>query len=276
MGTGTFDRLGDVVLALGSPRFSDEYFGLFRSTLGVEVCTVFSFGPHDGPTPLIVGGSSAARRDQAWDLAQEYASGGFRHDPIIGGNLGATTPVVYRLFSNQLPDNGYRRRFYDEPALQGKVGVLGRIGGTAYYANFYRDRADRPFRQAEMARLRRFAGFAVKVLHRHRLATLHVPGPTRCGDDWRRGTLGHLRQVFLAERYRLTLREAEVCAHIVLGYSAVAIGLNLGISVNTVTTHRKRAYAKLSVCSQNELFERYFTTVVTRPAEDANATCLGA
>jgi DNA-binding CsgD family transcriptional regulator len=39
--------------------------------------------------------------------------------------------------------------------------------------------------------------------------------------------------------------------------------MHLGISVNTVTTHRKRAYAKLRVGSQNELFERYFTAVIT-------------
>jgi DNA-binding CsgD family transcriptional regulator len=66
--------------------------------------------------------------------------------------------------------------------------------------------------------------------------------------------------------YGLSPREAEVCAHIVLGYSTLAIGLNLGVSVNTVATHRKRAYLKLGVCSQNVLFERYFRLVNTLAA----------
>jgi DNA-binding CsgD family transcriptional regulator len=114
-----------------------------------------------------------------------------------------------------------------------------------------------------MEPLRKLAGLAIKVLHRHHLATERAPGePTRSAEDLRRNALAHLRKVFGSERHGLTQREAEVCAYIVLGYSALAISLNLGISVNTVTTHRKRAYAKLCVCSQNELFERYFTAVV--------------
>ncbi len=255
MHTNTLDLFGDVVLALGSPRFAHEYFGLFRNALGINVCTVFAFGPNACPTPLIAEGSSTARSDQAWDLAREYAKGDFRHDPIIRPKMGVTTPVVYMLLSCDLRDDGYRRRFYDAPALQGKVGILGSIGDTAYYLNFYRDTDDRPFHQSEMEPLREVAGLVLKVLHRHKLATVHA-------EDWRRNALGHLRQVFLNEGCGLTQREADVCAHIVLGYSALAIGMNFGISVNTVTTHRKRAYAKLRVCSQNELFERYFTTVI--------------
>jgi DNA-binding CsgD family transcriptional regulator len=52
----------------------------------------------------------------------------------------------------------------------------------------------------------------------------------------------------------LTRREAEVCTGIVLGYTILGLSMNLGISVNTVATHRKRAYAKLRISSQNELF----------------------
>jgi len=59
----------------------------------------------------------------------------------------------------------------------------------------------------------------------------------------------------------LTQREADVCAAIALGYTTVGIGLNLGISVNTVATHRKRAYAKLGISCQNELFARYFDSL---------------
>lgn len=70
------------------------------------------------------------------------------------------------------------------------------------------------------------------------------------------GTVERRRTVFSG-------REAEVCAHIVLGYSTLAFGLRLGVSLNTVATHRRRAYLKLGVCSQNELFERYFRLVNT-------------
>ena len=52
----------------------------------------------------------------------------------------------------------------------------------------------------------------------------------------------------------LTQRELEVCAMIVTGHRAEAIGSLLGISAHTVATHRKNAYAKLEISGQSELF----------------------
>ena len=52
---------------------------------------------------------------------------------------------------------------------------------------------------------------------------------------------------------QLTEREIQVCAGIVCGLSSNAIAGSLGLSVNTVLTHRRRAYAKLRVSSLNEL-----------------------
>jgi DNA-binding CsgD family transcriptional regulator len=56
------------------------------------------------------------------------------------------------------------------------------------------------------------------------------------------------------EGARLTEREADVCARIVLGMSTTGIALDLRISKNTVATLRKRAYDRLGISSQNELF----------------------
>jgi DNA-binding CsgD family transcriptional regulator len=69
-----------------------------------------------------------------------------------------------------------------------------------------------------------------------------------------------MRAAFLTEEWGLTAREADVCAGILLGYSTVGLSLTLGISTNTVATHRKHAYAKLGISSQNELFARYLRT----------------
>lgn len=65
----------------------------------------------------------------------------------------------------------------------------------------------------------------------------------------------------LEDAPQLTPREAEICSGIILGYTVVGLSLNLGISINTVATHRKRAYAKLKISSQNELFMHYFGLV---------------
>ena len=263
----TFDRLGDVVSAIGSPTFAGEYYRLFQEALGIEVCTVFAFRGGTSPVPLFVETDSQDRRTQAWDLAWEYTRGAFKHDPIIRSNLGRKAnqvgPAVYQLCADQVNDAGYRQHFYEEPALRQKIGVLGHIDGTVYYSNFYHGFKWPVCEELDELRLlRELAGLAVKVIHRHDVAVGHMLGELRTSastTEWHRNALLHLYGAFLEGAPTVSPREAEVCAHIVLGYSTEAIGLNLGISVNTVATHRKRAYQKLGVCSQNELFERYFS-----------------
>ena len=58
-----------------------------------------------------------------------------------------------------------------------------------------------------------------------------------------------------AERFKsLTPRENQVCQRILSGYGSEAISAELGISLHSTFTYRKRAYQKLGICSQNELF----------------------
>ena len=55
----------------------------------------------------------------------------------------------------------------------------------------------------------------------------------------------------------LTDREREVIRLILRGHSSESIGFNLGISLGTVKTHRKNAYAKLEISSQSELLSLF-------------------
>jgi DNA-binding CsgD family transcriptional regulator len=58
----------------------------------------------------------------------------------------------------------------------------------------------------------------------------------------------------------LTEREREVTQLILSGHSSESIGFNLGISLGTVKTHRKNAYAKLGISSQAELLSLFLQT----------------
>ncbi len=59
----------------------------------------------------------------------------------------------------------------------------------------------------------------------------------------------------------LSDREHEVIQHILRGHSSESIGYNLDISITTVKTHRKRAYAKLNISSQSELLSIFLQSV---------------
>ena len=52
---------------------------------------------------------------------------------------------------------------------------------------------------------------------------------------------------------------SHLCAAIAVGMNSEAIALTLGIRLNTVLTYRKRAYARLGICSQNELVRLIYT-----------------
>jgi DNA-binding CsgD family transcriptional regulator len=64
---------------------------------------------------------------------------------------------------------------------------------------------------------------------------------------------------------RLSNRETAVCAHIIAGHSTESIALNLGVSPHSIATYRQRAYAKLNISSQNELFLQLLGLCARRP-----------
>jgi DNA-binding CsgD family transcriptional regulator len=61
----------------------------------------------------------------------------------------------------------------------------------------------------------------------------------------------------------LTGREREVVQLILRGHSSESIGFNLAISLGTVKTHRKNAYAKLDISSQSELLSLFLRALQT-------------
>lgn len=55
----------------------------------------------------------------------------------------------------------------------------------------------------------------------------------------------------------LTPREAEIVRLILKGHSSLSISLHLDIALPTVKSHRRNAYAKLGISTQQQLFRSY-------------------
>jgi DNA-binding CsgD family transcriptional regulator len=55
----------------------------------------------------------------------------------------------------------------------------------------------------------------------------------------------------------LTDREMQVVQLILVGHSSTSIGLQLGVSISTVKSHRRNIYGKLDISSQAELFSLF-------------------
>jgi DNA-binding CsgD family transcriptional regulator len=92
------------------------------------------------------------------------------------------------------------------------------------------------------------------------LAIKHGPvGPV---DDQEMMLEAQYEQCLKRSAPMLSRREVEVCACIAAGLNSEAIALELGISLNTVLTHRKHAYARFKISSQNQLLKLIFSAMV--------------
>ena len=111
--------------------------------------------------------------------------------------------------------------------------------------NFYRSARSGHFEAQAIDCITNSADLLISLLMKHAVSAVPVTDDQIVPKVW-------------CDRLRLLepnmpKRETEVCAAITLGMTSEAIALNLGISVNTVLTYRKRAYARLGISCQNEL-----------------------
>jgi DNA-binding CsgD family transcriptional regulator len=254
------DRMGDLVTGIGTAEFGQKYYHFFDNLLGIEKCTVFSFCNDGAPRTLIVEACSSQLQQHAKELAAEYVGGEFEKDPNLEFHEGAGGIKVCLLRAADLKDKRYRKRFYEEPGMGHELVLLGRQGGTLFYSSFYRKVANPCFDATDIETINLISRFSLQALNRHSaLATssdcTKRPALTR---ERREQKIEQLTQIIRSLNRPLSGREAEICAGIMLGYTTLGLSLKLGISINTVATHRKRAYHKLGVSRQNELFSQYF------------------
>ena len=121
--------------------------------------------------------------------------------------------------------------------------------GRRVFLNLYRLEPSGAFAADEVASIEELSQFLAALAVKH-VGTLGMLLRSRNRGD---------RVAALAARLhaldgRLTRRETDVLSRVLLGVTSEGIALDLGIGINTVLTYRKRAYARLGVTSQAELF----------------------
>ncbi|MCP5087257.1 MAG: helix-turn-helix transcriptional regulator [Rhodobacteraceae bacterium] len=201
--------------------------------------------------------------------ANDYVASGYRNDPTLAWvrSRGIThfKPTVRSLSPREIPNTDYRRRFYENASVRQKLAAMQFSGGKLYYLNFYRNPNQEDYNFNDRRLLEDVSGLLCALLTKHHSMVESSPPALypndKMSNDFRSDLKDRLLRSFLKEDVGLTPKEAEICAAIALGQNAMEIGLEHGITANTVATHRKRAYAKLGIGSQNELFARYYESV---------------
>ena len=249
--------LGELARSLGHKSFEARLVELLNRVLPIDHCVVFTHGD-DGVGHLFTHGKMPGARAQ--ELADDYVRQYHAHDPVFRQLMADTVPTtddVRPLDLGRDYDPAYRNHFFDRNDLIDKTSTIGRVEEGAVLCNFYRMGENGPYSSDDRRRLERILPLVTAYIAAHyrlvRNSTVHDPAP----PELRRRTRSLVHTIVgkrVAPFDRLTAREREVCERIVLGYTSIGIGLDLEIALSSVLTYRKRAYAKLGIGTQNELF----------------------
>lgn len=248
--------LTEATRAIGQPDFVDRLMALLNGVLPVDQCAVFTFSPDGRADHLFT--KSKMPDAQAAALARDYVGGLFRDDPNL--------PLLENVRPNAAPallpfpmedqfNRYYRKHFFEETNLVDKASMVAADERGVVYCNFYRMGDSGRYTAADWQKLSLVLPLMTSLIAAHHRALPEVAAPAAAGRGKAAWSVVHSVIGRAAPPFdKLTPREREVCARVLLGYTTEAIGLDLNIAVTSVATYRKRAYAKLGIATQNELF----------------------
>lgn len=235
---------GDVtstVLAIGRPDFPDVLIETLRRQAGVGHCMVFSLTQTGAANCLLDIGNIPIGGDLGAAYAGQFHASDPNRDAMFEGRRGPA-PIVLPTFAPRMYGARYRKIFFQDSGIVDKFATAIWVDDTCFYVNFYRIATQGRFAAAQLQRLAGIAPTIGASVARH---FRREPAPEQ-----------DLVALFAtrAPLSELTAREQEVCRGILAGLSSEAISRQLGISLHSTLTYRKRAYDRLGISSQNELF----------------------
>lgn len=240
--------LEHVVTTLGGAEFGAALLASLNTLTPVDHCALIRFEPNQGARLL----ASASRNGLALASAvqQDYLREFQQVDPNrrLFGLVGAGQAQTSRLPREQVPNSRYRSRCYDGPGLVDRFSVVAPASDAWVCLNLFRSRASGAFNPSDGQALHQRAALLAALSIKH--AGLSHPDAART----RAQRIAELEARLQARHPKLSGRERQVLVRIVTGLSSAGIALDLGLQLNSVLTYRKRAYARLAISSQNELF----------------------
>ena len=238
-------QIGDLIGKIGAPAFEPSFFKLMRDATACEHLTAFASSSRS-PARLLFAINRGAK-PVARAIAEKYLTHYWTHDPanlVCSRNAAPSYEIAVRVFSQDIDHDAYRHDCYSSVDLVDRFSIIRHEGEETVRLNLYRSALRGRFGATDFAPVLDCADimFALLAKHdAHRLATA------------RNGDADVLARRLRQAMPRMTRRELDVCVGIMQGKSSEAIALALGISINTVLTYRKRAYARLGISSHNEL-----------------------
>ena len=188
----------------------------------------------------------------------EYVTGAYLLDPFFLEHLKGTQSGFLRLLDvapDRFKRTDYYKIYYQQTTLKDEIAIFAGIGpAMTITACFGKDRSSGiSFNKRDLNAIKEYENVLTSLVKVHwkdfkpnREMDLSLPPLSE-----------RLRDAFKKEtNIALSPRQAEVAMYILRGHSSLSIGLNLGISSETVKVFRRQLYAKCNISSQAELFAK--------------------
>ena len=245
-------RVTDLVMAISHPDQDALAASMLRTVgdaLPVAQCTVFAYEFDARPRTV----SAADHRGGRFlrDVANRYATHFYALDgnrAIIGhaeAKDSRDALLLHQQHSAEIENEAYRAACYAQPNVSDRLSLLLQPADSVWLAiNFYRDSAYGSFHPRELRQIESLAHlFAHAAKSHYALNGQHQQGPAAA-------MLARVRRACPA----LTARELDVLRGTLEGASAAEIAVQMGIKPTSVITYQKRAYARLGISGQRQLF----------------------
>lgn len=248
-----FHELAPLVSGIGRDSFADTVFGLFNPVIRIDHVSLFRLV--GGREIDVLATASAPRHPVSPEAGERYLHRFAHLDParaFPSPSSRDNTGLLLQLSAKDIHDPGYRRDCYEAVGLEQRISLSVRYQHFGYQVNLYRLRGGAPFATSAHARqLMQFCSLVIPLFARH--AELLTSAPQLGGTHL---SLERIRERIAALGEKLSHREIEVCAQALYGQSIDATAAALRIARTSVITYRQRAYAKLGISSQSQLFAR--------------------
>jgi len=239
------DDIAPAVLAIGRPAFPQVLLDTLRRVANVGHCMVFSFEGDRSSRCLLDIGNIPIGPDLGAAYSEHFHLADPNRETVLRERTN-TSPFVLPTFARRMYGEKYLKIFFNDADIVDKFATAIWVGDTCFYVNCYRTSPQGRYSREQIDHLKKVAPAVGAAVARHfQEEVAQDPEPFQ-----------KLEQLFTTSGplWRLTGREKEVCLRILSGFSSEAISVDLGISLQSTFTYRKRAYQKLGISSQNELF----------------------
>jgi len=253
------EGLTQLCRCIGTAEFESCLLKLLNKVTPVDHCVVFTFG-NEGAGHLFTHGRM--RVEEAQQLADDYVKTFHQQDPnfeqISDAKTGCETHLIPQV-TDTCQDTAYQNHFFDRHDLIDKASTIGKLEQGSVYCNFYRMGRSGAYSEKDWQLLETILPLVTTLISAHYRILQSGPGDPGRPHRNARSLVHNIISKSVPPFSQLTPREREVCERILLGYTSVGIGLDLNIAQSSVVTYRRRAYEKLDISTQNELFSLCLT-----------------